>query len=104
VQCGGATCDTSGGAACCYATFTQTFSCVATGMCPLGEVDIFCDGPEDCPGQVCCGNFTMGGYADLSCVDDCNNDITICGPGGSCSGGDSCQQSGVLPTGYFVCN
>jgi hypothetical protein len=104
VDCGGTPCDTSAGAVCCFTTVGQTFSCESSGTCGGGQVDIFCDGPEDCPGQVCCGNFQFNNYTDLSCVDDCGNEVPICGPGGSCSGGDTCQQSGVLPTGYFVCN
>src|SRR5690349_6304922 len=49
VACGTAWCDTASGNACCE--IAQT--CMPP-PCGQGEQTDACDGPEDCPGQVCC--------------------------------------------------
>jgi hypothetical protein len=58
---------------------------------------IHCDGPEDCPGQQCCGHYNQGGgYNDFSCADDCAAEEAdpnstaiavreICHPGQECT-------------------
>jgi hypothetical protein len=31
----------------------------------------YCDGPEDCPGQQCCGEYGGNGYSSFTCQDSC---------------------------------
>ena len=77
--------------------------CVAAEACDSG-VAASCDGPEDCPGTVCCiqGTFSFGGAGtdvSASCVDSCEyafdllsgslrtvayHGATDCGHGQSC--------------------
>jgi hypothetical protein len=85
-----------------------------------GETMITCAGPDDCDaGQVCCAdreffqNQTF--YITLACHSSCDwPDVTMCDPGDPnfpCPVVQTmmgpvqtvCQQSQILPSGYFVC-
>jgi hypothetical protein len=53
----------------------ETFSCGAVDDCTANqELAIECDGPEDCPGQICCGRWNdvpfqyEGVYCALKCL------------------------------------
>lgn len=106
LDCYGNNCSTTSGGFCCAAGFVEpsgcaggagTAKCQAPGgpACAHGETTIRCDGPEDCPGMVCCGTFqecspTSGGYGvnrlylDVSCrpAAECasNNTAVVCDP------------------------
>lgn len=107
VTCGAMTCNVSGGEICCVPQGMVASSMCFMGMtCPgmnVGEVS--CDEPGDCPGQVCCGNFTGGGYSQVSCQNSCNGggNVIICNTTADCTGNDTCQTSSFLPMGYMVC-
>jgi hypothetical protein len=81
------------------------------------ETRIECSGPADCAGLSCCA--TYGGmnpdagaawYSIVTCKSACGpSDITLCDPdAGTCASGNNpeggvCNQSKLLPPGYFVC-
>jgi hypothetical protein len=125
VTCGdGLSCPVNGEHACCWEQFGQQ-----GGTCVMGQpmqdgcdtsqnpqtgfhARITCDSPKDCPTGFCCGHlvFTGGGgdyYDEVSCQTVCDNqNVRICDPNDmlqTCLNGTSCQQSGLLPNGYFVC-
>lgn len=82
--------------------------CMAAVDCEGVGVTVACDGPEDCPGQRCCGVFDPPSdlYVSVSCG-VCNGSHPspiICHyPDGECPPGKECQASDHLPVGYGVC-
>ena len=107
VSCDNAPCD--GGQVCCYLIFEagQDF-CAAPGTCPQndGWIELSCNGPDDCPNQVCCGTFNNQSWVDVSCQDNCNggNELTMCeGAPSACDPTEVCQPSQLLGGGYSYC-
>lgn len=109
VQCGAMSCDIMGAQACCWDKNGSKNDCDPTGGCGNNETTITCDGPEDCPGQICCGTFVaaQGEFSDLSCASTCDapgTELIICHVGdASPCGGLNCVQGGELDTGYGYC-
>jgi hypothetical protein len=99
-------CNTAGDAKCCLPQGMGAPMCIPSGMCGNNTTRVECDEPSDCPGQICCGTFSMGDYQVLQCQNSCNGggQIIVCDNNGDCSGNDTCGQSGLLPTGYQICN
>lgn len=107
LSCNDAPC--AAGQVCCYFQFEagQDF-CSAPNTCPdnNGWMEITCSGPDDCPGQVCCGTFNNQSWVDVSCQNQCNggNELTLCsGDPSVCEFGTQCQQSQLLGQGYSYC-
>ncbi len=76
------------------------------------DFQITCDGPEDCPGKICCADtgFLGGGYDVVECRDSCVSDTVgatrkeVCHPGGQpCANGTACQADPMLPPSYYTC-
>lgn len=63
--CGGTTC-TNGQQDCCIGVMQ---ACKPTGTCP--SQGFACDGPEDCPGALCC--FGNGGQGGSTCKATCSS-------------------------------
>jgi hypothetical protein len=107
VACGGSPCDVSGGGYCCIPK-TGTPTCETTGtVCTGNKATVFCDGPEDCPNQLCCATVDMGDLTVLQCASSCPSDhAIICDPDGpdQCEAPDTCQESSQLGPDYHVCN
>jgi hypothetical protein len=87
----------------------KTTPCACTGPnCDITPVS--CDGPEDCPGQICCGTFSpvQNQYTDLSCKATCSGatEREICHPNSqTCSNpNQSCSPSQFLPSYIWRCN
>lgn len=119
LACGNAgDCSVPPSSACCWHNLQGTDQ--DTGMCIQGPPDqltcntsgdfnggrrtrIECQLPSDCAGgMVCCGNY-VGYYSDVTCQAQCSS-VTLCDPANPvCPGNLTCQQSGSLPPGYFVC-
>lgn len=89
-----------------YCSATQC-ACNQPG-CDITTVS--CDGPEDCPGQICCGtySFQQQQYTTLACKSTCGatNEREICHPGGPpCSNpNETCSSSPSLPPYLFRCD
>ena len=71
--------------------------------------NVECDGPEDCPGQICCGvfSFVQNQYTNLRCQNNCGgpNQREICHPGQKCQNPNhTCSQSPALPNYLYRCN
>lgn len=80
------------------------------------ETRIECQGPVHCAAsETCCGElrsaFAQGQqiffYESVTCQQACagNQEVPLCDPTAAtpCPLGGNCQQSSLLPTGYFVC-
>jgi hypothetical protein len=107
VSCNNAPCNA--GEVCCYLIFEagQDF-CSAPGSCPGddGWIELSCNGPDDCPNQVCCGTFNNQSWVDVSCQDSCNggNELLMCeGDASVCELNTVCQPSQLLGGGYSYC-
>jgi hypothetical protein len=102
VSCSGSPCDVSQGGSCCASQ--QGYSC-SPGGCPTLSAPIKCDGPEDCPGQFCCGTIQQYGqyhfYGHVECQSQCSqsNERIFCGNHpDACTNGGKCVDSQLLPT------
>lgn len=106
VYCQGAPCMV--GQVCCLNSKDHSLDvCAAPGSCGQGFVELACNGPEDCPGQVCCGDhLASGGYSKLSCQATCTGTDTriICEAHPAiCPSGKVCKPSSWLGNGYSYC-
>ncbi len=106
VRCGNAVCNVSSDR-CCLGTGDGT---CGSGACGTNETPVTCDGPEDCPGLLCCGNYDVvkSRFTDLACTDlPCigGNVFIICDPDGpdQCATTDVCAPHPDLPSGYWAC-
>jgi hypothetical protein len=101
VACGSSSCALP--ATFCCALYNQPDQCMSAGELCFYGVDVACDGPEDCPGQICCGKLAIKGqnksYESMSCEATCTGTDRreICGASGSCASGKSCGTSDLLP-------
>ena len=96
---------------CCFNLSQQTDHCGQPGSCGDGYIDLECNGPEDCPGGVCCADVDFQNnppYKGIACEQSCNNpqsNLIMCSDADpTCPGGQQCQQSMVLGMGYKFCN
>ena len=99
---------------CCLGIGPISTGCKGHGdLCTPGT-EIYCDGPEDCPGQVCCGfQVRLGGssvYSEIRCADSCQfasdpPQVTLCGnnPAACPLATPNCGPSMILPPGFMVC-
>ena len=68
-----------------------------------------CDGPEDCPGELCCGDFDVSGdrYLSVACGTACDGSdplpIVCHTPDGACPSPLHCVQSNYMPEGFGRC-
>jgi hypothetical protein len=98
VACGAMTC-VNGQEECCF-TMPGAGTCDPAGSC--AGVAFTCDGPEDCPGAVCCvrGN-NPGTPGGSECRNPCQTQ-DLCHTNGDCGGGSpKCCQLGTSD--YKVC-
>lgn len=98
VACGATTC-VEGQEECCFAS-PGAGTCEHTGTCT--GIAFTCDGPEDCPGAVCCvrGN-TPNDPGGSACENPCQTQ-NLCHTNGDCGGGaPKCCALGQ--TDYKVC-
>jgi hypothetical protein len=110
VSCGPGALVCPGGQVCCDILF-QAETCVASFAacgCEATTDDcatFACDGPEDCPGAVCCGAMNYDGMNELagsSCKATCEppNEVIVCSTDADCTSGGSCMSSS---SGYLRC-
>jgi hypothetical protein len=107
VPCNGMQCNA--GEICCFNPNGPGDHCGTSGMCDAGYVELSCNSPSDCPGQVCCADFDPNQqvYQGISCQATCNgmDQITLCSNmmPNVCPPGTQCHQSMQLGQGYRVC-
>jgi hypothetical protein len=118
--CGALSCAFSAGDACCkadgkplYCSNTKLSNpCKCSGVV-CHEIEIKCDGPEDCSaGKVCCAEkgLVSSTWDLLECRETCTSDRVgatrreVCHPGGkACASGTACSPDSALPPGYATC-
>lgn len=91
VPCNGSLCATT----CCYA-FGALCVTSCSGNSTPGVEYVRCDGPEDCPGTVCCETAD-----EVQCQASCPSNKTVCHPGCACPGGLTCGPQ--TPEMYSLC-
>jgi len=107
VFCNGAPCLT--GDICCFNPNGPGDHCGQAGQCDPGFVELSCNGPEDCPGQICCATTDQGGQTvtGISCQATCSqpNDFVVCSQQqpNVCQGNTQCQTTNFLGNGYRLC-
>lgn len=80
---------------CCFDESTPTLDKCSAGACGANQLELRCDGPEDCPGQVCCARMHLSQFLQeprfdgpTECVTTCStpNHVVCHGPA-DCGGG-----------------
>ena len=97
----------AGGDVCCYSLQDPDLDhCGTAGQCGQEYAEISCAGPNDCPGEICCGTYQQV-YTDVSCQPTCNGQskVVLCTDADDnvCPQNLSCGPSGSLGDGYDVC-
>ena len=102
VACGGATCV---GEQICCVTAQNPFAGGCSTVAACRGVQALCDGPEDCDGQVCCGEARFDEYTHIECAPGCGgfDHYEICKEGGSCLGNKQCLPSDALGDPWHYC-
>lgn len=112
VDCGGGqTCLVNDGG-CCYSAQQQQGGCSQNGNCPNFATQILCQGPADCPGEICCAQRTNSQfpYDTLQCAAGCDQPSRIvCDPMNPVcpmimGQQTTCKPSQLLPQGYYICS
>jgi hypothetical protein len=95
---------------CCFNTTQQSDHCGKSGTCGSGFVEFHCNGPEDCPGGICCADLDLQKnppYKGISCQQTCISSMTnliVCSDADpACPPGKQCSTSMVLGQGYKIC-
>ena len=112
IRCGTSACQSAIGEMCCRQqdnVWCEISKCTCEGFACQAD-SISCDGPEDCPGQVCCHDRSIL-KGDVSCEKECEGGITggkdvLCDPMAPdpCGDGKACVPSTALPQGFFICD
>lgn len=109
VYCNHQACDA--GQVCCFYQYEKgSDHCSAAGACSgeAGWVELSCNGPDDCPGEECCGWWdNQVGWGTIACAEDCQpGQIELCfGDESACEASSQfCVASEALGTGYSFCD
>ncbi|MBX3126181.1 MAG: hypothetical protein KF718_05670 [Polyangiaceae bacterium] len=91
-----------------YCTATAT-ACSCAGAPNCTTLPVTCDGPEDCPGQICCATFSFpqNRYVSVQCENTCTGQTKreVCHPGQVClNPNHTCSASSGLPSNLNRCN
>lgn len=98
---------------CCIRSL-RTDTCVDVGEaceCDLpgcATTTAYCDGPEDCPGQKCCGTLRgqgrLGTYEDFRCTDECVDSPALAQREACHQDEDTCPSSLVCANSQILTN
>lgn len=107
VFCAGLPCEA--GSVCCYHASDASQDHCAPECAATDEWStIACNGPDDCPGQECCGNYdNQQGWGDVMCAPQCSTfQVELCfeDPSACDSGAQACLPSQGLGVGYSYCS
>jgi hypothetical protein len=110
VLCGAELCGPS--EVCCVdARSNLVAGCADPGGCdPAQQIELSCDGPDDClDAELCCGTWAGGHYSAIECRPTCSgpSENVMCGADGAalpraCNAGQMCTPSAPL-SGYHYC-
>ena len=123
ITCGDTLCALFEGAACCLTDNPGDYcfalnssqpgslpdSCDCEGIL-CRSVELFCDGPEDCPGEVCCFEQRPAADPEITCESSCQGAPAVrrdavckVGQPNACPGGGNCEAEDSLPQGIGTC-
>lgn len=99
VFCNGAACGPN--QVCCISFIED--HCEANGACGFdGEMQ--CNGPDDCPGQKCCGKKNVAAWESSTCKPQCTNgEVVMCFDAPATCGGGQCKPIMDLGQGWASC-
>jgi hypothetical protein len=102
VVCGTTQCETPAGHCCIENDVSKCWDINVA----CADVDVACDGPEDCPGEKCCATTVAGETTPtkMACSATCAaGQLTVCGSDPSvCASGTSCVSADTFPQ-YKLC-
>jgi hypothetical protein len=83
------------GERCCFDEFDPADDSCSAGACAANQLELRCDGPEDCPGQECCARMHLSLILQeprfdgpTECVAACSRpDHVVCHSADDCGGG-----------------
>ena len=100
VTCGTVSCDTTV-QMCCIDTGVTPFTATCTALtASCSDLELDCDGAEDCGGEICCGSDGGGSYCDTVCA---TGDRPMCHFPTDCASGETCTSCSLGATSYGVC-
>jgi hypothetical protein len=99
------------GEICCFNPNGPGDHCGTSGQCDSGDVELSCNGPDDCPGGICCATLdpSLQSLTAIACQATCAapNELVVCSKmePDVCPSGTSCHQDQQLGTGngYRFC-
>ncbi|MBX3186652.1 MAG: hypothetical protein KF819_06540 [Labilithrix sp.] len=100
IDCPPTVCSLASNGRCCYDADLQSGACAFGGVaCPTAanKISVACDGPEDCPGAVCCASSP----GTIVCQLACPTTQTVCHSTGTCPAPLTC--TGLVGGHYKVC-
>jgi hypothetical protein len=101
---GGVLVDCAPGEVCCFHMLDPALDTCQSGGCGAEFATIGCNGPEDCPSGLCCGDFDdfLGDLylVGIACATSCAgpDDFVMCNTSADCGGG-TCSAV-ILDAGY----
>lgn len=65
---------------CCFDETNPTLDKCSAGACGANQLELRCDGPEDCPGQVCCARMHLSQFLEEPRFDGPTECAAACSP------------------------
>jgi hypothetical protein len=99
------------GNVCCFNPTGPGDHCGQSGQCNPGYAEFSCNGPNDCPGSICCATLdpSTKGLSGIACQTTCDapNELVVCSQMAPnvCPSGTACHGQQQLGTGagYRFC-
>jgi len=97
---------------CCISTTfgIKSYDCSTSDVaCGQSRVQVECDSDGDCPrGNRCCGHLSNNSHLDgVACKSGAcsadNNEVNLCHPGDTCTGGRACTGEDTTYPAYRYC-
>ena len=89
---------------CCYSNIAPTDHCGTKGTCGL-DVELQCNGPDDCPNAECCGKKSGNNWSYTQCKQSCDGgEIVMCFDApNACGPQEACKPVQELGQGWASC-
>ncbi len=84
---------------CCFDESNPTLDKCSAGACGANQLELRCDGPEDCPGQVCCARMHLSQFLQEPRFDGPTECVAACSPPNHvvCHGPADCGGGACVP-------